>query len=186
MLGPGAAWAMAKESANWAAVLALADGPDAELTHALALRALADRAEPEVVDGLIARLGREPDPGRRCQYADLLARVYKTPGPWVYWGYRPAPRPAGLHVLRGRAGVGTERATERGKIAGHGVALDPAGGVVAEELRHCRPRAQLLRRLEPAVDPPGVDALPELKEYSLFRIKQALTDGPTWFEPASA
>ena len=24
----------------------------------------------------------------------LLARVYKTPGPWVYWGYRPAPRPA--------------------------------------------------------------------------------------------
>ena len=59
-----------------------------------ARRALADRAEPEVVDGLIARLGREPDPGRRRRYADLLARVYKTPGPWAYWGYRPAPRPA--------------------------------------------------------------------------------------------
>ena len=21
-------------------------------------------------------------------------RVYRKPGPWVYWGYRPAPRPA--------------------------------------------------------------------------------------------
>jgi ADP-ribose pyrophosphatase YjhB (NUDIX family) len=30
-----------------------------------------------------------------------------------------------------------------------------------------------------------VDALPELQEYSLLRIKQALTDGPTWFEPAA-
>ncbi|WP_335933065.1 NUDIX hydrolase [Streptomyces sp. PTD5-9] len=28
-----------------------------------------------------------------------------------------------------------------------------------------------------------VDALPPLDEFSLFRIKQALTDGPTWFEP---
>ncbi|MCA1685681.1 MAG: HEAT repeat domain-containing protein, partial [Planctomycetia bacterium] len=83
-----------RRSANWAAVLALIDAPGAGATRTLALRALADRAEPEVVDGLIARLGREPDPGRRRQYADLLARVYKTPGPWVYWGYRPAPRPA--------------------------------------------------------------------------------------------
>ena len=29
----------------------------------------------------------------------------------------------------------------------------------------------------------AVDALPELNEFALFRIKQALTDGPTWFEP---
>jgi putative heme-binding domain-containing protein len=83
-----------QRSANWAAVLALIDEPDAGPSRALAPRALADRAEPEVVDGLIARLSREPDPGRRRQYADLLARVYKTPGPWTYWGYRPAPRPA--------------------------------------------------------------------------------------------
>ncbi|MEV1054196.1 NUDIX domain-containing protein [Streptomyces sp. NPDC049887] len=27
-----------------------------------------------------------------------------------------------------------------------------------------------------------VDALPELEEFALFRIKQALTDGPTWFD----
>ena len=26
-----------------------------------------------------------------------------------------------------------------------------------------------------------VDALPQLSEFSLFRIKQSLTDGPTWF-----
>lgn len=29
----------------------------------------------------------------------------------------------------------------------------------------------------------AVDALPPLNEFALFRIKQALTDGPTWFEP---
>lgn len=29
----------------------------------------------------------------------------------------------------------------------------------------------------------SVDALPELKEFSVFRIKQALSDAPTWFEP---
>ncbi|MCX4678946.1 NUDIX domain-containing protein [Streptomyces sp. NBC_01433] len=28
-----------------------------------------------------------------------------------------------------------------------------------------------------------VDALPPLAEFNLFRIKQALTDGPTWFQP---
>jgi 8-oxo-dGTP pyrophosphatase MutT (NUDIX family) len=31
----------------------------------------------------------------------------------------------------------------------------------------------------------SVDALPELKEFSLFRIKQALNDGPAWFEPTT-
>lgn len=28
-----------------------------------------------------------------------------------------------------------------------------------------------------------VDALPELNEHARFRIKQALTDVPTWFDP---
>jgi putative membrane-bound dehydrogenase-like protein len=83
-----------RRSANWAGVLALLDRPDSGPTRALALRALADRAEVVVVDGLIARLGTETSPERRRQYADLLARVYKKPGPWAYWGYRPAPRPA--------------------------------------------------------------------------------------------
>ncbi|MFE9682163.1 NUDIX domain-containing protein [Streptomyces sp. NPDC002701] len=30
----------------------------------------------------------------------------------------------------------------------------------------------------------AVDALPALDEYGLFRIKQALSDEPTWFDPA--
>ncbi|MHC0431751.1 NUDIX hydrolase [Streptomyces sp. O3] len=32
----------------------------------------------------------------------------------------------------------------------------------------------------------AVDALPELEEFGLFRIKQALADAPTWFAPAPA
>ncbi|MFJ8074216.1 NUDIX hydrolase [Streptomyces sp. NPDC096176] len=28
-----------------------------------------------------------------------------------------------------------------------------------------------------------VDALPELKEFAIFRIKQALMEGPAWFQP---
>ncbi|WP_447035951.1 NUDIX hydrolase [Streptomyces sp. DSM 118878] len=31
----------------------------------------------------------------------------------------------------------------------------------------------------------AVDALPDLHEFSLSRIKQALAEGPTWFEPPS-
>ncbi|MGV9350360.1 NUDIX hydrolase [Streptomyces spiralis] len=31
----------------------------------------------------------------------------------------------------------------------------------------------------------AVDALPDLDEFGLVRIKQALSDGPTWFEPMS-
>ncbi len=31
----------------------------------------------------------------------------------------------------------------------------------------------------------GTDALPPLKEFAHFRIKQALTEGPAWFQPTS-
>ncbi|MCX4912761.1 NUDIX domain-containing protein [Streptomyces sp. NBC_00687] len=31
----------------------------------------------------------------------------------------------------------------------------------------------------------AMDSLPELNEHALLRIKQALLDGPTWFEPAT-
>ncbi|GAA3829407.1 NUDIX hydrolase [Streptomyces chiangmaiensis] len=30
-----------------------------------------------------------------------------------------------------------------------------------------------------------VDALPELNDFGLLRIKQALSDGPTWFDPTN-
>src|SRR5262249_10263625 len=72
----------------------LLDLPDSEPIRAVALQALADRYETVVADGLLDRLAREREPGRRQVYADWLTRLYKKPGPWVYWGYRPPPRPA--------------------------------------------------------------------------------------------
>jgi putative membrane-bound dehydrogenase-like protein len=83
-----------RRSGNWPAVLKLVDEPGTTPIRAIALRALAERYEPVVIDGLITRLGVEKDSARRVAYADALTRVYKRPGPWVYWGYRPAPRPA--------------------------------------------------------------------------------------------
>jgi putative heme-binding domain-containing protein len=81
-----------RRSGNWKAVLKLADRPAEDPLQPIALRALADQFVPEVVDGLIGRLR---DPARRRRYADLLTRVYRRPGPWSYWGYRPPPRPPG-------------------------------------------------------------------------------------------
>ena len=83
-----------RRAANRRAVLALFDKPDNAPLRSLSLRAIAARADPELADGLIARLATERNPDRRRQYADALTRVYRKPGPWVYWGYRPAQRPA--------------------------------------------------------------------------------------------
>ncbi len=82
-----------RRSNNWPAVLKLIDLPSTEPIRAIALRAVADQTAPELVDGLIDRVDRERDPARRSEYADALTRVYKRRGPWVYWGYRPPPRP---------------------------------------------------------------------------------------------
>ncbi len=79
---------------NWPAVLKLLDQADNLSMRTIALRALSDRHEPVVVDGLIERLGTTKEDEHRRQYANLLTRVYKKPGPWKYWGYRPGPRPA--------------------------------------------------------------------------------------------
>jgi putative membrane-bound dehydrogenase-like protein len=84
-----------RRSGNWPAVLKLLDRPNNDLLRTLALRAIADRTEPVVVDGVIERLSMEKDATRRLAYVEALARLYKKPGPWVYWGYRPAPRAAG-------------------------------------------------------------------------------------------
>jgi putative heme-binding domain-containing protein len=83
-----------RRAGDWRASLALLDEPEGSPLPAIALRALALQWETEVVDALAARLGTERRAERRRDYADLLARVWKQPGPWVYWGYRPAPRPA--------------------------------------------------------------------------------------------
>ena len=83
-----------RRSGNWVAILKLLDQPTEAATRILAMRAIAEQFDPLVVDGLLERLGSEKKATRRLEYADLLSRVYQRPGPWVYWGYRPAPRPA--------------------------------------------------------------------------------------------
>jgi putative membrane-bound dehydrogenase-like protein len=87
-----------RRSENWPAILKLLDQPGSEPTRVIALRAVAERFELEVVDGLLERLSTERDAGRRREYTDALTRVYKKPGPWTYWGYRPPPRPANTIV----------------------------------------------------------------------------------------
>ncbi|HZO84363.1 MAG TPA: HEAT repeat domain-containing protein, partial [Verrucomicrobiae bacterium] len=78
-----------RRSRNWPAVLKWLDTS----LRSIALRALAEQAEVEAVDGLIRRLETSQDPTRRREYVELLSRVHRKPGPWVYWGFRPGPRP---------------------------------------------------------------------------------------------
>ncbi len=82
-----------RRSRNWRAILKILDDSPRETVRSVALRAAADQPVTELVDGLVDRLGREPNAARRSAYADLLSRVHKQPGPWTYWGYRPPPRP---------------------------------------------------------------------------------------------
>lgn len=101
---------------DWLAVLRLLDGssepppnplggsliksdpsqkpPPGASLRTVALRALAEQADKKVVDWLEVRLQLATDPTQRREYAALLSRVHRKPGPWVYWGFRPAPRPA--------------------------------------------------------------------------------------------
>lgn len=61
----------------------------------VALQALADQADKVIVEGLEVRIRLADEPARRREYADLLSRVHRKPSSqWVYWGFRPAPRPA--------------------------------------------------------------------------------------------
>ena len=83
------------------------DAPDNPPLRAIALRALAGQAEVEVVDGLVRRLGTSQDPKRRLESAELLARVQRKPGPWVYWGFRPEPRPANTESWERSAAIET-------------------------------------------------------------------------------
>jgi putative heme-binding domain-containing protein len=92
-LAHAAQWTL-RRAGNWPAILKLLDEPSAEPIRAIAQRAAADQYNSVVVDGLIERLKKEADASRRRDYADLLTRVYKKPAAWVYWGFRPPPRPA--------------------------------------------------------------------------------------------
>lgn len=79
---------------NWPAVLRLLDQPNAAPIRTIAVRALSDQFDATVADALIQRLGNEPNSDHQGEYAEVLARIHKAPGPWKYWGYRPGPRPA--------------------------------------------------------------------------------------------
>jgi putative membrane-bound dehydrogenase-like protein len=82
-----------RRSGDWPAVLKwLYDWNNPQI-RSLAVRAVADQAVPNVADGLMARLD-DPDMEHRIEFGDALTRVARKPGPWVYWGYRPPPRPA--------------------------------------------------------------------------------------------
>ena len=82
-----------RRSANWPKTLKLLDLPDSHPARTMGLRAIADRYEPTVIDGLISRLESGANPARRGEYAEWLTRVWRQPAAWKYWGYRPAPRP---------------------------------------------------------------------------------------------
>ena len=88
-----AAMQMLRRSESWSDIVKLLDRPRETPIRAVALAALADQANAEVADGLIARL-TEADAATRTEYADALSRIHRRPGPWTYWGYRPPPRPA--------------------------------------------------------------------------------------------
>lgn len=95
---------------NWPAVLRQLDLSDDEAIRPIALRAVAGQHVAEVVDGLIARLATS-DVKRHGEYADALTRVWKRPAPWVYWGYRPLPRPA--HSVSWERTAAIEQALDR-------------------------------------------------------------------------
>ena len=78
---------------NWPQVIALLDRPTNDAARKAALIAIAERAEPDVVDALLQRIESEAKPERRREYADLLTRVHKRLGKRQYWGYRPPSRP---------------------------------------------------------------------------------------------
>lgn len=82
-----------RRAANWPATLQMLDNKPPFNAEA-ALQSMFDVPDPVIVDGLVERLGKEKKADRRQLYADALTRVYKKPAPWVYWDYRPKPRPA--------------------------------------------------------------------------------------------
>ena len=146
-----------RRSGNWSAVLKLADRSNADPIRAIAVRALAEQYFPDVVDGLIERLGTERDPARRRQFADMLTRVYKRPGPWSYWGYRPAPRPANTVAWERTDAIGAALAK---------VLADPDAVV----------RLAVLRRMQREKIPAGLDELSRWlrEEQNADRLSAAL------------
>ncbi|MEE2738547.1 MAG: HEAT repeat domain-containing protein [Planctomycetota bacterium] len=90
---------------HWPSVMTLLDQPTSSGLRKLALRAVTDQFLPKVVDGTITRLEKETSISRQQQYVEVLSRVYRKPGAWKYWGYRPAPRSPGKVVWEGTESI---------------------------------------------------------------------------------
>jgi putative membrane-bound dehydrogenase-like protein len=82
-----------RQAGDWPAVLDLLDAPEHDPVRGIALRAAARQYDAELIDGLLQKLFSDTDANRLSEYADWLARVHRKPGPWVYWGWQPKPRP---------------------------------------------------------------------------------------------
>jgi len=70
-----------RRSRNWPAVLEWLDAPNDSPLRLIVLRALGEQADVEVVDGLLHLLENSRAPAWRREYAELLSRVYRKPGP---------------------------------------------------------------------------------------------------------
>ena len=68
--------------ADWESTLELLELPSSHPARAMALRAVADRYEPVVVDWLIKQLESEGRVDRRREYAEWLTRVWRKPAAW--------------------------------------------------------------------------------------------------------
>jgi putative membrane-bound dehydrogenase-like protein len=151
-----------RQVGNWPDVLKLLDRPGDAAIRTIALHSVAERRVSAVVDGLIERLKSETVAARRMEYADALCRVHRKPGPWVYWGYRPGPRPANT--------VDWER------TAAIGAALDRA-------LTDSAIRVAVLKSMQLEKVPPNVDTLAswlrdERAEQTVGLLLESLRNAP--------
>jgi putative heme-binding domain-containing protein len=154
-----------RRAGNWPATLAMTTRAKTDLGVMQALQAMSDVHDPVIVDGLIFQLEHEKDAKRRLLFADALARVYKKPAPWVYWDYRPKPRPANT--------VAWER-TEAIGAALDKVLLDSDAST----------RMSLLQRMQRERIPAGLAALgswleSERDEANVALLLTALRDHPS-------
>lgn len=72
-------------------LLAVVDQSSSPTARARAFQALAELHRDDVVDALVARLGKASDPGRQVEIVSCLARLYYREGAWKgdSWGTRP-------------------------------------------------------------------------------------------------
>ncbi|MGI8978932.1 MAG: DUF7133 domain-containing protein [Pirellulaceae bacterium] len=152
-----------RRTGNWPGTLRLLDG-QGNNNFFIAMHALADIPDPVIVDSLIERLSKEELSSRRQLFADALTRVYKKPAPWVYWDYRPKPRPANTVVWERTEAIGA--ALDK-------VLLDSDTSV----------RVAVLKRMQREKIPAGLASLgkwldDEWKEENVALLLAALRDHP--------